>query len=164
MQQLGLKHRNMGIAGKHTDWEHINCLIACFVVFQQVNMHRSTFEEYNEPQDTEMFFFHRHPVWPAGLTAPFSIGPMVWRPPFWSCQCLWGLCRAMPGSAIWRFVSGPQESDGYTVMVNWEFICPKSWRYPGRSLDGLFHGESQSKIDDWGYPHWIAPNFFPMNH
>jgi hypothetical protein len=77
VQQLGLKHRNMGIAGKHTDWEHINCLIACFVVFQQVNMHRSTFEEYNEPQDTEMFFFHRHPVWPAGLTAPFSIGPMV---------------------------------------------------------------------------------------
>ena len=63
------------------------------------------------------------------------------------------------------FVStGPQESDGYTVMVNWEVICPKSWRYPGRSLDGLFHGKSQSKIDDWGYPRWIAPNFFTMNH
>ena len=39
-------------------------------------------------------------------------------------------------------------------------ICrfPWSWGYPCK-MDGLFHGKSQSKMDDLGYPHFRKPPF-----
>ena len=52
-------------------------------------------------------------------------------------------------------------SDGFSVSSS-------SWGYPNSSLDGVFHGQSENKMDDdWGYPYDSGnppnPSIFPVN-